>query len=59
MDVDTTIWVGIGVMTLLVILFTGPGMWSESSGYPIVEKAWAWLKRAVGRGADKTKPRSG
>lgn len=49
MDVDTTIWVGVGVMTLLVVLFTGPAMWSEHMGYPLLERPWAWVKRKLKR----------
>jgi hypothetical protein len=43
MDVDKVMIWGIVVLTLLVLLVMGPGMWSSSTGYPLLEKPWRWL----------------
>lgn len=52
--------IGLLVLTLLVVLFMGPGIWSSSENYPLVE-FWRWLKRTFGKGKGKnpSEPSSG
>jgi hypothetical protein len=39
MDIEWTLLLPLLVILVLTVLFTGPGMWSEKSG-------WWWLRRS-------------
>jgi hypothetical protein len=47
MDIRLDMIIPVIGLTILVVLFMGPGMWSSSTGYPIVEKPWRWLKQLL------------
>ena len=35
---------GVLGLTLLTLLFTGPGLWSNRSGFPFIEAPVKWLR---------------
>lgn len=45
-EVDKILIWGVIGMTLIVLLFMGPGMWSSSTSWPVIDKALEWFKRA-------------
>lgn len=49
MSVDETILLGVVGLTLITVVFLGPGLWSTATGYPLIEKPWNWLKAHLRR----------
>ncbi len=35
---------GVLGLTVLTLLLTGPGLWSNQSGFPLVERPWRWFR---------------
>lgn len=49
MSVEEMMIMGVVGITVITLLFLGPGMWSSSTGYPLIEKPYQWLKAKLGR----------
>lgn len=57
-EVNKVIIWGIVGMTLIVLLFMGPGMWSSSTSWPLIDRAVQWFKRKPGGGEEPKDPPS-
>lgn len=44
---DVAIWTGFIVVLVISVAFMGPGLWSESLDYPVVN----WVRRMLGKDA--------
>ncbi|MBX5480500.1 MAG: hypothetical protein IRZ16_01435 [Myxococcaceae bacterium] len=58
MSVETTMWLGVAGLTVITLVFLGPGLWSSATDYPLVKLPLAWLRDRVLRrrgGAPKEK----
>ncbi len=47
MSVDATIWIGVAVLTFLVVAVQGPGMWSNRADYPLLQGPWRLVKKII------------
>jgi len=56
---DVAIWTGLIVVLLVSIVFMGPGLWSESLDYPVVNWVIRKLRRKPAPAADPAAPASG
>lgn len=59
MSVEQTMIAGVVGLTVITIVFLGPGLWSSATGYPMVEKPLAWLKARLTRRKPPSSPPTG
>lgn len=58
MSPEAVMWGGVVVMTIIIVVFMGPGLWSNQEGYPLIEGPWRWIKKMIAE-LKKEPPHSG